>query len=66
VRLSIRLRGNALPTGKFTVVGGTGAGAKLRGEASFRFRVAGDGPATIVGNLRAGLGRPRGLPRGCR
>jgi hypothetical protein len=66
VRLSIRIRGGELPTGKFAVVGGTRDAAKLRGEAAFRFQVVGDRPATIIGNLRAGLGRARGLPRACR
>jgi hypothetical protein len=65
IRLSIDFRAGGLPTGKFSIVGGTGSGANLYGEASFRFQVRATGPAVVLGNLRAGLGRKHGLPRRC-
>jgi hypothetical protein len=63
-RLSIDIRAGALPTGKFTIAGGTGAAARLYGEGAFRFRAAGKAPATILGILRAGQGKPRPCSRG--
>jgi hypothetical protein len=65
VRVKIDARAGLLPHGTFTLLGGTGAAARLYSTASFRFRVAGRGPALIVGTLRAGRGRARGLPRKC-
>lgn len=64
-RVALDLRAGRLPRGKLTILGGTGTAARLRGTASFRFRVDPSGRVTIVGGLRAGLGRPRALPRSC-
>jgi hypothetical protein len=65
VRLTISVRAGKLPRGTFKVVGGTASAARLHGTGAFRFKVAGKGPARIVGTLRAGQGRAHGLPRAC-
>jgi hypothetical protein len=64
VRLTLDIRAGELPTGAFTVAGGTGDAARLYGEGSFRFRAAGRSPAAILGNLRAARGKPRSCGRG--
>ena len=65
-RVALDLRAGRLPRGKLTILGGSGAAASLRGTATFRFRVDPTGRVTIVGSVRARLGKPRALPRTCR
>jgi PKD repeat protein len=65
-RVALDLRAGRLPRGKLTILGGSGAAARLRGTATFRFRVDPSGHVSIVGNLRATLGRPRALPPSCK
>jgi hypothetical protein len=61
--LRIRASGE---TGTLEVLGGTGAGARIRATASFRFRLERDGSATVLGHLRARTARKRPLPTRCR
>ena len=61
--LRIRVVGE---TGTLAVLGGTGAGARIRAGATFRFRLERDGSATVLGHLRAGTAGKRPLPTACR
>ena len=65
VRLSLTLRAGELPTGRFRILGGSGAAAKLHGDAEFRFQVRPGQQAGILGTLRASLGKARRLPARC-
>jgi PKD repeat protein len=65
LRLRVDLRAGAIPRGTFEVTGGTGVGARLRGQGAFRVRATGTGPALTIGSLRTGQGRRQPLPRGC-
>jgi PKD repeat protein len=66
LRLRVRLRPGALPSGRLSVIGGSGRAARLRGTASLRFAVQPDGTVRALGTLRAGRGAERPLPRACR
>jgi hypothetical protein len=68
VCLRIRLSGRPrrLPSGRLTVLGGRGAGARLRGGAALRFRLERDGSASVLGTLNVRRGKARPLPRRCR
>jgi YD repeat-containing protein len=61
LRLRATAGGRRAPSGKIRLLGG-----RLRGGASFRFRLERDGSATALGRLRVRSGRDRGLPRACR
>src|SRR5687768_14379308 len=65
--LRVRLAGapGRHPTGSFTVVGGRGAGSRLRVSGSARFALD-RGAATVLGRLSLQRGRARGLPAACR
>jgi hypothetical protein len=65
IRLGVTVRARQLPEGTFKVLGGTGAGERLYATGRYRFKVEGSGPATVLGTLRAGVGKRRGLPRAC-
>ena len=53
-------------TGRLTLLGGTGAGARLRGGATLRFRLEPSGSATVLGRVTARRGAARRLPARCR
>jgi hypothetical protein len=53
-------------SGRVALLGGTGAGARLRGSARVRFKLEDNGSATVLGRLRARAGKPRPLSAGCR
>ena len=61
--LRIELRNS---TGRLTVLGGKGAGARLRATATFRFRLERDGSASVLGHLTAHQAGKRPLPVTCR
>lgn len=56
---------NGRPTARFTLLGGTGAAARLRASGSGLLRLERDGSATILGRLRTRNGATRSLPRTC-
>ena len=66
IRISVLARPGGTPRGRLRTLGGSRAGSRLHGGASFRFRIERDGSATAVGRLRAQTGNQRPLPRGCR
>jgi hypothetical protein len=66
MRISVLARPGGAPSGRLRTLGGTRAGSRLHGDASFRFRTERDGTATAVGQLRARAGHQRPLPRPCR
>jgi PKD repeat protein len=53
-------------TGRLTLLGGRGAGARLRGTGTVRFALERDGSATVLGHVAVRTGKPRPLPRACR
>jgi hypothetical protein len=60
LRLRVTAGRRRVPRGSITLLG-----RRLRGGASFRFRLERDGSATALGRLRVRAGRDRGLPRAC-
>jgi hypothetical protein len=66
LRTHVRVRPGSRPRGRLKVLGGRGAGSRLRGTASFQFRLERDGTATVLGRLRARRGPGRPLPPACR
>jgi hypothetical protein len=63
VEVTLTMRAGKVPTGRLTLLGGSGSGARLYGQAKFRFQVPARGPAVILGTLRAGLGKARPVPK---
>jgi PKD repeat protein len=62
----VTIRPGRRPRGRLEILGGRGAGARLRGAGSFQFRLDRDGTATVLGRMRARTGPRRPLPRSCR
>ncbi len=65
LRLRLDGRPGRHPTGRLTLLGGRGSGARLRGTAELRFRIERDGSASVLGSLRVRTGKARPLPRAC-
>jgi hypothetical protein len=63
-RLALTTRGAGRMLGTLRVLGGSGAAARLRGTARFRFQIR-PGYAVAVGTVRARSGRPRPMPAAC-
>jgi hypothetical protein len=53
-------------SGRVTVLGGRGAGARLHGKGTVRFALGRDGSATVLGHVTVRTGKARPLPRACR
>lgn len=66
VRMRITVRPGRRPQGRLKILGGLGAGARLRGGASYQFRLERDGTGTVLGRMRARTGPAKPLPRACR
>jgi PKD repeat protein len=65
LRLRLDGRPGRHPTGRLTLLGGRGSGARLRGTAELRFRIERDGSASVLGALRVRTGKARAIPRAC-
>jgi len=66
VRISVTIPASGLPTGRFEMIGGTGAASLLRATATFRFAGGPKGSALGLGNVRAARGKTRPLTVACR
>ena len=60
LRLHVTQRRDEHPTGRVSVLGG-----RLRGGASLRFRLDGNGSATVLGRVQVRTGPKQPLPRRC-
>lgn len=64
LRIAMGRRGRGAVLGSFTIAGGTGAAARLRGRGTFSYRMRGTTP-TLTGRILTRTGSPRALPKAC-
>jgi hypothetical protein len=65
VSVAMARHGDGPALGRFSVLGGTGAAARLAGGGTFDYRIRGATP-TLRGRIAVRTGRPRPLPVACR
>jgi PKD repeat protein len=66
LQLTAVRRGQALPRGSWTLLGGTGKAARLAGGGTVVYGLGADGRGRLAGRLHADRHRPRALPAACR